>query len=176
MVTKKNNKTAGHSIRLETVGAAPEKGKHMTGVGRPEVITDFENDERVEAGARQDAANSQPAGSMRDMLIAQGAPALADILMRGSRASPELASELARIRHGGPPAALRRNLTLPCLAEARARAERDAVHEALEACGFNITRAASQLGISRVTIYKLMDRYGLRRQRAGRLRPPGAQG
>jgi len=28
---------------------------------------------------------------------------------------------------------------------------------------FNVTRAARELGVSRVTMYKLMDRYGVQR-------------
>ena len=49
------------------------------------------------------------------------------------------------------------------LADARARAERDAVRAALEQFHFNVTRASRELGISRVTMYKLMDRYDIKR-------------
>ena len=49
------------------------------------------------------------------------------------------------------------------LADARARAEQDAVRAALDKFHFNVTRASRELGVSRVTMYKLMDRYNIRR-------------
>jgi DNA-binding NtrC family response regulator len=49
------------------------------------------------------------------------------------------------------------------LADARARAEQDAVRAALDKFHFNVTRAAKELGVSRVTMYKLMDRYNIQR-------------
>ena len=49
------------------------------------------------------------------------------------------------------------------LADARARAEQDAVKAALDKSHFNVSRAAKELGVSRVTMYKLMDRYGIQR-------------
>ena len=49
------------------------------------------------------------------------------------------------------------------LADARARAEQDAVRAALDKFHFNVSRAAKELGVSRVTMYKLMDRYGIQR-------------
>jgi DNA-binding NtrC family response regulator len=49
------------------------------------------------------------------------------------------------------------------LADARARAEQDAVRTALDKYHFNVTRAAKELGVSRVTMYKLMDRYAIQR-------------
>ena len=49
------------------------------------------------------------------------------------------------------------------LADARARAEQDAVRAALEKFHFNVTRAAKELAVSRVTMYKLMDRYDIHR-------------
>lgn len=49
------------------------------------------------------------------------------------------------------------------LATARARAEQDAVRAALDKFHFNVTRAAKELGVSRVTMYKLMDRYNIQR-------------
>jgi len=49
------------------------------------------------------------------------------------------------------------------LADARAKAEQDAVRAALDKYHFNVTRAAKELGVSRVTMYKLMDRYAIQR-------------
>lgn len=49
------------------------------------------------------------------------------------------------------------------LADARARAEEDAVRGSLDKYHFNVTRAAKDLGVSRVTMYKLMDRYNIQR-------------
>jgi DNA-binding NtrC family response regulator len=51
----------------------------------------------------------------------------------------------------------------PRLAKARANAETRAVFEALEKSQYNITQAAKDLGVSRVTIYKLMDRHRIQR-------------
>ncbi len=51
----------------------------------------------------------------------------------------------------------------PGLASARARAEHKAVIAALEKFHFNVTRAAKDLGVSRVTMYKLMDRHDIQR-------------
>ena len=49
------------------------------------------------------------------------------------------------------------------LSDARARAEQVAVRAALDKFHFNVTRAAKELGVSRVTMYKLMDRYDIKR-------------
>lgn len=49
------------------------------------------------------------------------------------------------------------------LSDARARAEEVAVQAALEKYHFNVTRASKELGVSRVTMYKLMDRYNIQR-------------
>lgn len=43
----------------------------------------------------------------------------------------------------------------------RAHAERDAIHRTLTRVGHNITHAARDLGISRMTLYRLMDKHGL---------------
>lgn len=51
----------------------------------------------------------------------------------------------------------------PGLASARAKAERKAVAAALGKFHFNVTRAAKELGVSRVTMYKLMDRHDIQR-------------
>src|SRR5450830_709637 len=47
------------------------------------------------------------------------------------------------------------------LEDARIRAERDAIHLCLQDNGSNISRAARDLGISRMTLYRLMDKYGI---------------
>lgn len=47
------------------------------------------------------------------------------------------------------------------LDEARLRAERDAIHVCLQGSGRNISRAARDLGISRMTLYRLMDKHGI---------------
>ncbi len=47
------------------------------------------------------------------------------------------------------------------LAERRAQAERAAVEEALASTGNNVSQAAAVLGISRVTLYRLLERYGI---------------
>ncbi|HZZ78244.1 MAG TPA: sigma-54 dependent transcriptional regulator [Gemmataceae bacterium] len=52
------------------------------------------------------------------------------------------------------------------LHEQRDQAERGVIHRALVTSGFNRTRAADALGISRVTLYKKMKKYGLFKESA----------
>lgn len=47
------------------------------------------------------------------------------------------------------------------LESARIRAERDAIHVSLQDSGSNITRAARGLGVSRMTLYRLMEKHGI---------------
>ncbi len=50
---------------------------------------------------------------------------------------------------------------LETLEQARTRAERDAVRAALGRCGNNVSEAARQLGVARVTLYRLLERLNL---------------
>jgi two-component system response regulator HydG len=52
------------------------------------------------------------------------------------------------------------------LHQQRDHAERSVIHRALVSNGFNRTRAADALGISRVTLYKKMKKYGLLKESA----------
>ena len=47
------------------------------------------------------------------------------------------------------------------LEDARIRAERDAINVCLLGSGSNITRAARNLGVSRMTLYRLMEKHGI---------------
>jgi DNA-binding NtrC family response regulator len=47
------------------------------------------------------------------------------------------------------------------LQEVRIRAERNAIHDKLQDTGSNITRAARDLGVSRMTLYRLMEKHGI---------------
>ena len=49
------------------------------------------------------------------------------------------------------------------LKEAREEVERQMVQEALRKHGSNITAAASELGVSRPTLYELMEKLGMKR-------------
>ena len=49
------------------------------------------------------------------------------------------------------------------LKEVRARAERDVISQALAITDGNVSKTADLLGVSRPTLYDLMDRYGMRR-------------
>ena len=44
---------------------------------------------------------------------------------------------------------------------ARTLAERDAIRVTLTRVGRNVTHAARELGISRMTLYRLMDKHGI---------------
>ncbi|MBK1726187.1 sigma-54 interaction domain-containing protein [Halorhodospira neutriphila] len=50
---------------------------------------------------------------------------------------------------------------LETLEQARTRAERDAVQAALVRCGNNVSEASRQLGVARVTLYRLLERLNL---------------
>jgi DNA-binding NtrC family response regulator len=56
------------------------------------------------------------------------------------------------------PSALRNG---EALEEARVRAERDAINVCLQGSGSNVTRAARDLGVSRMTLYRLMEKHGI---------------
>jgi len=73
---------------------------------------------------------------------------------RVTAADLELADALA----GGPPVTLR---------DARETAEREVVQQALTRHGGKIAPAAADLGISRPTLYELMEKLGLKRDNAG---------
>jgi DNA-binding NtrC family response regulator len=47
------------------------------------------------------------------------------------------------------------------LVDARIRAERDAIHSCLLESGSNVSRAARDLGVSRMTLYRLMEKHGI---------------
>ena len=48
------------------------------------------------------------------------------------------------------------------LKEVRARAERQAIQQALTIVNGNISRSAELLGVSRPTLYDLMEKYGIK--------------
>jgi len=56
---------------------------------------------------------------------------------------------------------------VPTLKEARETMERDLVRRALAECDGNVSRAARALGVSRPTLYEIMERLGLRSQGKG---------
>jgi DNA-binding NtrC family response regulator len=57
------------------------------------------------------------------------------------------------------------NLALMTLAEARAKAEKEAIETTLAAVRNNVSKAAKRLDISRVTLYRLMDLHSVEWQR-----------
>jgi DNA-binding NtrC family response regulator len=50
----------------------------------------------------------------------------------------------------------------PSLHAARAQADRDAIAERLRSCGYNMSECARRLNISRVSLYRLCRKYGLK--------------
>ena len=56
---------------------------------------------------------------------------------------------------------------LPTLDDPKALAERQKILDALEACAFNQTRAATKLGISRRTLVSRLDQFGIPRPQKG---------
>ena len=54
------------------------------------------------------------------------------------------------------------------LDEVRAKAEGDFIRKALERNYNNVTETAGQLGVSRVTLYRLMKKYGVNIAGSGR--------
>lgn len=59
----------------------------------------------------------------------------------------------------------------PTLDDARARAEIDAIRAALRRCQHNVSEAARELGVSRATLYRLLERYALSGHFKGRATP-----
>jgi len=53
------------------------------------------------------------------------------------------------------------------LEEARTQAERGAISVSLQQAGKNVTEAARQLGVSRMTLYRLMAKHGMGHQLRG---------
>ena len=70
--------------------------------------------------------------------------------------------ESARGANGAAEATAADRLTLPDLTSARRELEETLLRQALRLTGGNIKRAAKDLGVSRVTIYRLMEKYGCR--------------
>jgi len=56
----------------------------------------------------------------------------------------------------------------PSLLDARRRMEGELVRDALQSHHYNVTRTAAALGVSRVTLYRLMKEHGIRPARAAR--------
>jgi DNA-binding NtrC family response regulator len=59
----------------------------------------------------------------------------------------------------------------PTLDDARARAEIDAIRAALRRCQHNVSEAARELGVSRATLYRLLERYALSGHLKGKATP-----
>ena len=59
----------------------------------------------------------------------------------------------------------------PTLDGARAKAEIDAIRSALRRCQHNVSEAAKELGVSRATLYRLLERYALSGPYKGKATP-----
>src|SRR5262249_40515025 len=82
----------------------------------------------------------------------------ADSPLSSATATIPFAARVAGLPAEGAPTALRHG---PTLTESKNRAERSLIAQALERNGQNRLRAAADLGISRMTIYKKLHKYGL---------------
>ncbi|HRE88597.1 MAG TPA: helix-turn-helix domain-containing protein [Myxococcota bacterium] len=65
--------------------------------------------------------------------------------------------------HLGPDLALPKRTEPEPQAPLRENAEKGALTSALEKAGGNLTRAASLLGVARTTLYRMLERHGLKR-------------
>jgi len=88
-----------------------------------------------------------------------------ELINRVQRAVTVADGLLLEPKHLGLPEPSRTEKRQPTLAEARARAEREAIQEALRQSAHNVARAARQLGIGRVTLYRLIGKHGISLQR-----------
>jgi len=59
------------------------------------------------------------------------------------------------------------------LDQARTSAERDVIHRVLSRVGSNVSLAARELGISRMTLYRLMSKHGIAIESNALARKPG---
>lgn len=88
-----------------------------------------------------------------------------ELINRVQRAATVADGLLLKPKHLGLPDPSGTEKRQPTLAEARARAEREAIQEALRQSAHNVARAARQLGIGRVTLYRLIGKHGISLQR-----------
>ena len=95
---------------------------------------------------------------LRNVILRAAATAPGEVIEAADLHFTEV--EPAAAPAGPPPARLPDGVTLREALDAR---ERDALAAALEAAGWNCSRAAAQLGVSRMTLYRRMARHGLTR-------------
>ena len=88
-----------------------------------------------------------------------------ELINRVQRAATVADGLLLQPKHLGLPDPSGTEKRQPTRAEARARAEREAIQEALRQSAHNVARAARQLGIGRVTLYRLIGKHGISLQR-----------
>ncbi len=102
----------------------------------------------------------------RAVVMADGAMVTAEDL--GLDAIPDVPVAVSRGEAAGPSIAvpLADDDGVLTLDEAKSRLEEVFVRAALERNAFNVTAAASDLGVSRVTLYRHIDRFGLRTGRS----------
>jgi transcriptional regulator of acetoin/glycerol metabolism len=96
--------------------------------------------------------------SAADLLLDPALPAAAPAPVARADAGPPVAA-IARDRAPGQERAAPRGT----LRETVLESEREALLAALDACDWNFARAAQQLGVSRMTLYRRLNRCGISR-------------
>lgn len=91
-----------------------------------------------------------------------------ELVNRVRRAAVMCESDVIQLEDlGFDDAIQQRNLPLMTLTEARAKAEREVIQQSLKCTGYNISASARLLNISRLSLYRLMDKYCLVRKESG---------